>query len=246
MSWNFNCRLGSDRGCKLLQESGQTGIVPLSHCARTAKAKKGRWGRGPGTPVPKLSGGGVEVEPEGGIGVVHRADSAQAGSLGTPGSCALLGCRSTYFPEDLRGALSHTTTGAGADHSLRPTPNRSPLLPSLPSSIFIRPPPPPGAGAGPGGAARPTRALSHWACWRPLSGGWEPDPGHSTIESGRRWAGASERIRQGMEVSHTNRTSVSPRGESTKPGSRVSLTIPSGIPQEPHQGGPRVLSRVAG
>lgn len=39
-------------------------------------------------------------------------------------------------------------------------------------------------------------------------------------------------------VSHTNRASVSPRGDSTKPGSRVSLTVPSGIPQEPHQGGP--------
>lgn len=48
---------------------------------------------------------------EGGNGVVHTADPVQLESLGTPGSCAFLGDRATYFLEGLKGALSHTTTG---------------------------------------------------------------------------------------------------------------------------------------
>ena len=47
------------------------------------------------------------------MAVVHKADPAQAGSL--------RGHRSSYFLGGPRGALSHTTAGAGADPSLRPT-----------------------------------------------------------------------------------------------------------------------------
>ena len=56
------------------------------------------------------------------MAVVHKADPAQAGTLGTPGSCAFGGRRSSYLLEGLRGALGHTTIRAGADPSLRPTP----------------------------------------------------------------------------------------------------------------------------
>lgn len=55
------------------------------------------------------------------MAVVHKADPAEAGSLGMPGSCAFRGHRSSYFLVGPRGALSHTTVGAGADPSLRPT-----------------------------------------------------------------------------------------------------------------------------
>lgn len=46
MPSNFNCRLGSERGHKPIREPGQAGAVPSSHCEKTAKAKRGRWGRG--------------------------------------------------------------------------------------------------------------------------------------------------------------------------------------------------------
>lgn len=80
------------------------------------------------------------MEHEGGNGVVHTAHPVQAGSLGTPGSCAFLSDRSTYFLEGLKGVLSHTTTGAGADHSLRPTPLIA--VPCFPPStpLYIYPP----------------------------------------------------------------------------------------------------------
>lgn len=97
------------------------------------------------------------MEHEGGNGLIHRADPAQPGSSGTPGSFAFVGRKSTYFMEGLKkNAIGHTTGGgAGADHSQTNSSNRSPLLPSLPPSIFIRPPPPPGAGAGPGAQPAP-------------------------------------------------------------------------------------------
>lgn len=185
------------------------------------------------------------MEHEGGNGLIHRADPAQPGSSGTPRSFAFVGRKSAYFLEGLKKTLSVTPRGggAGADHPQTNSSNRRPLLPSLPPSLYIYPP---SASARcwrrPRRAARPTRALSHWACWGPLSGGWEPDPGHRIRESGCWCAGESERERQSMDVFHTNGASVSPQGNWTKPGSQVSLTIPSGIPQEPHQGGPRVLS----
>lgn len=215
----------------------------------TRQLKPGGGGRGTRDTCPQaLGGGGWRWSMREATAVVHKADPAEAGSLGTPGSCAFRGHRSSYFLAGPRGALSHTTGGAGADPSLRPTTLIAvPCFPpSLPPSIFIRPPPPPGAGAGPGGAARPTRAMSHWACWGPLGGGWEPDPGHSTEsgcpKSGGWGVGASERGRKGMILPYISRASVSPRQDSTKPRSRVSLTIPSGIPEEPHQEGRRVLS----
>lgn len=57
LPWNFNRRMGPERGQNPVQEPGQAGTVPSSHCAQTAKARRGRWGRGAGTPVPKLGGG---------------------------------------------------------------------------------------------------------------------------------------------------------------------------------------------
>lgn len=58
LPWNFNRRLGSERGQKPVQEPGQAGTVPSSHRAQTAKARRGRGEGGAGTPVPKLGGGG--------------------------------------------------------------------------------------------------------------------------------------------------------------------------------------------
>lgn len=101
-------------------------------------------GEGGRDTCPQARGRGVEVEHEGGNGVVHRAvvhrtDPAQAGSLGTPGSCAFLGRRPTFL-EGPRGVLSHTAAGAGADHSLSPT-----LLIAVPcfppsTPLYIYPP----------------------------------------------------------------------------------------------------------
>lgn len=98
------------------------------------------------------------MEHEGGNGLIHRADPAQPGSSGTPRSFAFVGRKSAYFLEGLKKTLSVTPRGGGQVlTTLRPT-----LLiavpcfpPSLPPSIFIRPPPPPGAGAGPGAQPAP-------------------------------------------------------------------------------------------
>lgn len=101
-------------------------------------------GEGGRDTCPQARGRGVEVEHEGGNGVVHRAvvhrtDPAQAVSLGTPGSYAFLGRRPTFL-EGPRGVLSHTAAGAGADHSLSPT-----LLIAVPcfppsTPLYIYPP----------------------------------------------------------------------------------------------------------
>ena len=81
----------------------------------------------------------VDVQHEGAMAGFHKAGPAQAGSLGMPGSYASLGGRSTYFLEGLSEALSHTTNGAGADPSLRPTPLIAvPCFP--PSPLYIYPP----------------------------------------------------------------------------------------------------------
>lgn len=90
MPSNFNCSLGSERGHKPIQEPGQAGTVPSSHCEKTAKAKKGRWGRGGRDTCPQAPRRGVEVEHEGSNGLIHRADPARPRSLGTPGSCVFL------------------------------------------------------------------------------------------------------------------------------------------------------------
>lgn len=84
------------------------------------------------------------MEHEAGNGLVHRAAPAQPGSLETPGSyaCApaFLGRKSTYFLEGLKGTLGYTTTVsgvAGADYPQTNSPNRSSLLPSLPSPLYL-------------------------------------------------------------------------------------------------------------
>lgn len=91
---NLNYTLGSERGCEPNRGLSQAGTGPSSHCAQTARARRGRGAR---DTCPQAPGRGVEVGHDGGHGVIDRADPAQAGSLGTPGSCSFPGRSSRSF-----------------------------------------------------------------------------------------------------------------------------------------------------